>query len=268
MCGVPLGVTAVCQAGVSLTQPQSNLTVPPMLGSKTCSTPLEPISLASSTMATTGQPARLAMSTVSPRWSACPWVSRIALGLSSSACAAALGLPVRNGSISTLVPPSDSSKQAWPKKRMSMCSALLVLEFVRQREADGHADQHAQPRLLRDERAHAPRALGLVGLGDGPRDLCVVGVPEEPALVQRLVEDALQRRRGVGDDLLRVLEATRLAEPGHRGVDLVGGVGAVVGHGRAGRYPRDCGSDLVVARRRLRLQAAAGRGARARRAAA
>src|SRR4051794_31798120 len=238
MCGVPLGVTAVCQAGVSLTQPQSNLTVPPMLGSKTCSTPLEPISLASSTMATTGQLARLAMSTVSPRWSACPWVSRIALGLSSSACAAALGLPVRKGSTSTLVSPSDSSKQAWPRKRMSMCSALLVLEFVRQREADGHADQHAQPGLLGDQRADPARALVVVGLAGDPGELALVGLAEEAALVERLVEDALQRGRGVGDDLLRVLEAAWLAEPGHRGVDLVGGVGAVVGHGRAGPYPR------------------------------
>src|SRR4051795_11735412 len=120
MCGVPLGVTAVCQAGVSLTQPQSNLTVPPMFGSKTCSTPLEEISLASSTMATTGQLTRLAMSTASPRWSACPWVSRIADGSSSDASTAAFGLPLRNGSIRTRVSPSDSSKAAWPRKRMSI----------------------------------------------------------------------------------------------------------------------------------------------------
>src|SRR3712207_7725421 len=32
---VPFGVVDVCQAGTSLTQPQSNLTVPPMFGSKT-----------------------------------------------------------------------------------------------------------------------------------------------------------------------------------------------------------------------------------------
>ena len=28
-CAVPFGLTAVCQAGTSLTQPQSNATVPP-----------------------------------------------------------------------------------------------------------------------------------------------------------------------------------------------------------------------------------------------
>src|SRR3954453_2048633 len=120
VCGVPLGVTAVCQAGVSLTQPQSNFTVPPMLGSKTCSTPFSPISLASSTMATTGQFTRLAMSTVSPRWSACPWVSRMAVGSSSEASTAAFGLPLRNGSTRTRVSPSDSSKAEWPRKRMSI----------------------------------------------------------------------------------------------------------------------------------------------------
>src|SRR5579875_1915101 len=45
---VPLGVVEVCQAGTSLTQPQSNLTVPPRLGSRT-STPSSPSSLAIST---------------------------------------------------------------------------------------------------------------------------------------------------------------------------------------------------------------------------
>ena len=40
MCAVPEGETAVCHAGTSLTQPQSNWTVPPKLGSTTCSTPL------------------------------------------------------------------------------------------------------------------------------------------------------------------------------------------------------------------------------------
>src|SRR4029077_11134939 len=58
-------------------------------------------------------------------WSACPWVSRIACGLSSSAATAALGLPVKNGSISTVLDPSLSSKAAWPRKRMSIVVVLL-----------------------------------------------------------------------------------------------------------------------------------------------
>ena len=74
-------------------------------------TPASAISFASSTIATTVAPVRLAMSTVSPRWSPCPWVSRITSGLTSSAEAAARGLPVRKGSVSTVVPPAVSSKQ-------------------------------------------------------------------------------------------------------------------------------------------------------------
>ena len=63
---VPLGVVDVCQAGTSLTQPQSNVTVPPKFGSKTFSTPCSPISPAISVSATTVAPVRLAMSMMSP----------------------------------------------------------------------------------------------------------------------------------------------------------------------------------------------------------
>ena len=59
---VPFGVVEVCQAGTSLTQPQSNRPVPPRFGSRT-STPSAPISSASSTIASTGAPVRLAIAT-------------------------------------------------------------------------------------------------------------------------------------------------------------------------------------------------------------
>ena len=62
----PLGVVEVCQAGTSLTVPQSNSTVPPRFGSWTCSTPSAESSLAISTIATTSEPARVAIETVSP----------------------------------------------------------------------------------------------------------------------------------------------------------------------------------------------------------
>src|SRR4051794_14857611 len=166
MCGVPFGESAVCQAGVSLTHPQSNFTVPPMLGSKT-SRPSCPSSFASSTMATTGAPVRLAMSTVSPRWSPWPWVSRTVVASTSPASAAALGLPVRNGSMRTVVEPSLSVKQEWPRKLMSMSLGVLPcgLQFVSQLEADGDADEHPEPGLLRDEGAQLAE-----GLGTGLRD--------------------------------------------------------------------------------------------------
>jgi hypothetical protein len=63
---VPFGVREVCQAGTSLTQPQSNVTVPPMFGSRTSATPCSAISSAISTRATTVAPVRLAIATVSP----------------------------------------------------------------------------------------------------------------------------------------------------------------------------------------------------------
>ena len=126
MCAVPLGETAVCQAGTSLTQPQSNCTVPPKFGSTTFSTPLPPISAASSTIASTVAPVRLAMSTVSPRWSPCPCVSRIASASTSSAEAAASGLPVRNGSVSTVAPPALSSKHDCPRNRTSTAIRNLL----------------------------------------------------------------------------------------------------------------------------------------------
>jgi hypothetical protein len=44
----------------------------------------------------------LAIATLSPRWSPCPWVSRIVVASSSSAGVAAFGLPVRNGSTRTV----------------------------------------------------------------------------------------------------------------------------------------------------------------------
>ena len=57
---VPLGVVEVCHAGTSLTVPQSNLSVPPRLRSRT-STPSSPISPAISVIATTVAPVRLAI---------------------------------------------------------------------------------------------------------------------------------------------------------------------------------------------------------------
>ena len=83
-----------------------------------------PSSPAISTIATTSAPVRLAIATVSPIWSACPWVSRIASASTSSALAAAFGFPVRKGSMSTVVPSCVSSKAAWPRKRISTVTLL------------------------------------------------------------------------------------------------------------------------------------------------
>src|SRR4051812_16619613 len=237
VCGVPLGETAVCQAGTSLTHPQSNVTVPPRLGSNTFSTPAPAISFASSTMATTVAPVRLAMSTVSPRWSAWPWLRRITSGCISSAVAAAFGLPVRNGSVSTVAPPAFSSKQLCPRKRMSTAMARVlrrrVHQRVRQLIPDGHADEHAHPGVLLQEVAHGLHPLVRVRAAGRPEQLRVPRRAEPVGLRERLVEDALQLWRAGGDDPLRLLEALGIAQRLDRGIDLGVGVRAALGHVRA-----------------------------------
>ena len=63
--------------------------------------------------------------------------------------------------------PSLSSKQAWPRKRISICSVLLVrssrLQLLGQRPADGDADHHPHPRLLGEQGAHRGQPLLLAG---------------------------------------------------------------------------------------------------------
>src|SRR5919109_228256 len=145
----------------------------------TFSTPASPISPASSTIATTVAPVRMAMSTVSPRWSAWPWVSRITSGSTSSADAAALGLPVRNGSMRTLAPPASSSKQAWPSHRIS--TAIVSISFrqhLRQLVPDGDADEHAYAGLLGDQGADRGDPLVGIGLAGRLEDLRLVGRAE------------------------------------------------------------------------------------------
>src|SRR5690242_15672551 len=157
MCAVPEGDTAVCQAGTSFTQPQSNVTVPPKFGSRTSSMPASAISLASSTMATTVAPVRLAMSTVSPRWSAWPCVSRMTSGFSSLASAAATGLWLRNGSVTTFTSPVLISKQDCPRNRMSTAIGRAfrrVHQGVGELVPNCDAGEHADARLLLHERPH------------------------------------------------------------------------------------------------------------------
>src|SRR4051812_36485928 len=231
MCAVPLGDTAVCQAGTSLTQPQSKATVPPKFGSRTSSTPSPLISAASSTIATTVAPVRLAMSTVSPRWSPWPWVSRITSGSTSSAVAAASGLPVRNGSVRTVVPPALSSKQDCPRNRTSTAISVSFLQHLTKFVPDGNAHEHAQARLLRDQVADRGDALVGIGLPGGSEHLRLVRGAEPVGGIQRLVQDPLKLRGAGLDEPLRLLQARRVAQGLDRSVDL--GVGVALGHGGA-----------------------------------
>src|SRR5438552_2777396 len=121
------------------------------------------------------------------------------VGFTSPAWTAAFGFPVRNGSTSTVVPPSDSSKQAWPRKRMSIFSScrcgLRRLEFPGQLPSHGDAHEHPDPGLLGEERADGADPLLLVGLRGRLQDLALVKLSEPPALLERLREDPLELGR-------------------------------------------------------------------------
>src|SRR4051812_35858837 len=226
---VPLGVVEVCHAGVRRTVTQPRSAVPPMLGSMMFSTPDSLSSPASSTIATTVAPVRLAMATVSPMWSLWPCVRKIASACTSSAVAAAFGLPVRKGSTSTVLPSCSSAKAECPSQRICISGDLLLVvvvveQLARQLHPDGHADEHAQPGLLGDQRADRGLAHARVVLAGRAGALLLVRLAEPAARLQRLVEDPLEPGRGVGHDLLRVGEP--LGVVGQRrdgGVDLLGG---------------------------------------------
>src|SRR4051794_35069534 len=144
------------------------------------------------------------------------------VGSTSSAETAAFGLPVRKGSISTRVSPSLSSKQAWPRKRMSIrfSSGSVVVEFSGQLPADRDSHQHPDPRLLGEQRPD--RTDAVVGIGGGRRlqQLALVRLAEPAALVQRLGEYPLELGGDAADARLRRAEALGVAECLERRVDL------------------------------------------------
>src|SRR3954470_15262896 len=171
----------------------------------------------------------------------------MAFAFTSSAPAAALGLPVRNGSISTVVPSASSSKAAWPSQRMFIARTCLsvrrrrwssngalswgrllscvggVHQLLRELEPDRDADQHPEPGLLGDKRAHGAQALlGVLGERGG-RHLALVGRAEPAALGERLGQHPLQSGRGVGDDLRGMAEARGVAQRLDGRVDLLRG---------------------------------------------
>src|SRR4051795_12010674 len=136
------------------------------------------------------------------------------VGSTSSAETAAFGLPVRKGSISTRVSPSLSSKQAWPRKRMSIrfSSGSVVVEFSGQLPADRDSHQHPDPRLLGEQRPDRTNAV--VGIGGGRRlqQLALVRLAEPAALVQRFGEYPLELGGDAADARLRRAAALGVGE--------------------------------------------------------
>ena len=99
-----------------------------------------------------------------------------------------------------------------------------------QLEADGHADEHRDARLLREQPMHGLQALLDVRLAGRLEDLLLVRGVEPVRLAQRLVEDALERGRARFHDALGLLEPSGIGERLHGGSDLGVGVVAAGGH--------------------------------------
>ncbi len=92
------------------------------------------------------------------------------------------------------------------------------------------------------------RERALLGVADlrGVADGGLVGAAEPAALGQRAVEDALQPRRGVGDDLLGVGEALGVPERLDGRVDLRSGVAGLHRPQRTRYSLREVSTALVV----------------------
>src|SRR5436190_719176 len=160
------------------------------------------------------------MSTTSPQWSRCPWVRKTWVGSTSPASTAALGLPLRKGSMRTRVSPSLISKHACPRKRMSMRS-VSFLKLSRELPADSDADQHPHARLLGEEDPDQPVALGGVLALNGGAHLPLVGLAKPAALGQGLAEDALELGGEGRESVLGAPEALRVGQGSHGGLQLL-----------------------------------------------
>src|SRR5215207_4364843 len=146
------------------------------------------------------------------------------VGSTSSALAAALGLSLKNGSMSTRVSPSISSKQAWPRKRISTSISFAFgvgVQFSGEFPPDGNANHHAHPRLLGQQRVDPGFALRGVGLRRGLTNLGTVGVAEPPALVQRMGQHELEMGSENGQRPFGAGEALGVGERLHGSLDLL-----------------------------------------------
>ena len=174
------------------------------------------------------------MSTVSPRWSPWPWVSRIASARPRRPSTAAFGLPVRNGSTSTVVSPSESSKADVAEEADVHCHRVSPPSVVMSSCASSNPTATPISIATRVSSAisvrTACRRSSMSALPAASSTCGLVGGAEPVGLVERLVEDALQLRRVRRDEALRLLEPARVGERLDGGVDLGVGVRAAGGH--------------------------------------
>ncbi len=174
------------------------------------------------------------------------------------------GCRVRNGSISTVVSPSDSVKHACPRNRTSILDhSSCVVGLSGPASSRASSKPTATPTSIpsRVSSASSVRTarcalLRIVGAG-GLADRLIVGGVEPSALGHRRRQHALERRSRPHHEVLGLRQPTRIGDRVDRGIEVVVGVGAVH-HSRGGSYVRGRAADIALPRGRVRLQAARG----------
>ena len=225
----------VCQAGTSLTQPQSNSTVPPRLGSLTFSTPCSSSQLASSTIATQCGAGALGDG------DGVGHVVGVAVGDRDVGRLDLLGGRDRRRVVGL-----EERVDQHRRVALAQLEARMAVEFdlhlqpspsgssalgqlLVQCPADGDADHHPHPRLLGEQRRDRGDPLVGVGDGGGLQRLRLVRLAEPAALGEGGGEHPLQLRRRPRDDPLRLGEALGVEQPLDRGVELARRSGAIDG---------------------------------------
>ena len=224
MCGVPSGVTAVCQAGVRRTQPPGNSTVPPMFGSATFSTPVaadlvrqlddrdhlcagalgDVHGVAEVVGVAVGQQdvGRLELRRPRPRPSGC----RSGRGRRAGGCRR------RSARSRTGRESGSSSGLLW--------SGLGIVQSTRASSQPTATPTSMPMRVSSASRVRTGRLVP-----ERPCAPALVGLAEPAAGVQRLVQDPLQLRRGARHARLRLPEALGIAQRLDRRVELLVGEG-------------------------------------------
>ena len=157
------------------------------------------------------------------------------------------GCPSGTGRRATVVPPSESAKAAWPRKRMSMVCQVSCgsgSDAAARRSSRASSSPTATPTSMPSRVSSATSVAhdALTLRRRPPRARPRAPGPRGPTRTSRLraaptSSTRCRPRRRVGDDLLRVGEALGVAERGDRGVDLLGGVALGVGVGHEPGVP-------------------------------
>ena len=96
----------------------------------------------------------------------------------------------------------------------------LSLELAAEFPPNRNSYEHAEARLLGEQRPEPGDSLLVAGGRSDATELRFVRLVEPPALLEGLTEDALELGDVAGDALLRSAKALRLRERGERRLDL------------------------------------------------